>query len=35
MDELAIKLKQDPVAFRLAHDTNIDEDKQNYLPPAT
>jgi xanthine dehydrogenase YagR molybdenum-binding subunit len=27
VDELAIKLKQDPVAFRLAHDTLIDEEK--------
>ena len=27
MDELAIKLNQDPVAFRIAHDTLIDEDK--------
>ncbi|SFS00826.1 xanthine dehydrogenase YagR molybdenum-binding subunit [Granulicella pectinivorans] len=27
MDELAIQLKQDPVAFRLAHDTLIDEEK--------
>jgi xanthine dehydrogenase YagR molybdenum-binding subunit len=27
VDELAIRLKQDPVAFRLAHDTQIDEDK--------
>ena len=27
MDELAIKLNQDPVAFRLAHDTLIDEEK--------
>ncbi|MCU1322594.1 MAG: aldehyde oxidase and xanthine dehydrogenase molybdopterin binding protein [Acidobacteriaceae bacterium] len=28
MDELAIKLKKDPVAFRLAHDTLIDEEKK-------
>jgi xanthine dehydrogenase YagR molybdenum-binding subunit len=27
MDELAIKLKADPVALRIAHDTLIDEDK--------
>jgi xanthine dehydrogenase YagR molybdenum-binding subunit len=27
MDELAIKLKQDPVALRLAHDTLVDEEK--------
>lgn len=27
IDELAIKLRQDPVAFRLAHDTLIDEEK--------
>lgn len=27
MDELAIKLKKDPVEFRLAHDTVIDEEK--------
>ncbi len=28
MDELAIKLKMDPVALRLAHDTLIDEEKK-------
>ncbi|NYF78053.1 xanthine dehydrogenase family protein molybdopterin-binding subunit [Granulicella arctica] len=28
MDELAIKLKQDPVALRLAHDTLIDEENK-------
>jgi xanthine dehydrogenase YagR molybdenum-binding subunit len=28
VDELAIKLKVDPVAFRLAHDTLIDEEKK-------
>jgi xanthine dehydrogenase YagR molybdenum-binding subunit len=27
IDEFAIQLKQDPVAFRLAHDTLIDEEK--------
>ena len=27
IDELAIKLKQDPIAFRIAHDTVIDEEK--------
>ena len=27
IDELALKLNQDPVAFRLAHDTLTDEDK--------
>jgi xanthine dehydrogenase YagR molybdenum-binding subunit len=28
MDEMAILLKQDPVAFRIAHDTLIDEEKK-------
>ena len=28
MDELALKLNQDPVAFRIEHDTDIDEDKK-------
>jgi xanthine dehydrogenase YagR molybdenum-binding subunit len=27
VDELCIKIKQDPVAFRIAHDTLIDEEK--------
>ena len=28
VDELCIQLKQDPVAFRIAHDTQIDEDSK-------
>ena len=28
VDELCIQLKQDPVAFRMAHDTQIDEDSK-------